>query len=237
MSEAQMQEFLLQEDQDEEQPNENLMEVNQRRRTQAQNTNKGNTSAILEDNICTSLSEVTIYKKGVKQLDPSLNTQIENFISNIRRKESSSSDEFLDTSDKAVKSNTCIDFIVGPEPAFGPDNSHVQPCKLTSEEEANRIIKETEQHKAVTHSVPGKSGKLVDDQLSVMPKISVSAMDQNYQMVDSHVDESTRKKIIAFEYVDFSKLINKMKPTKEDDSGQRLEIVNHNGMSYPTPRQ
>ena len=51
-------------------------------------------------------SEVTVNKKAVRQLNPELDLQIENLLQQTRlesngyRKESSSSNEFLDTSDK-----------------------------------------------------------------------------------------------------------------------------------------
>ena len=53
-------------------------------------------------------------------------------------------------------------------------------------------------------------------------------------MIDCHIEESMRKKICAYEYVDFSKLIPKSR-TGRDDEGQRLEIVNRNGVSYLSP--
>ena len=38
---------------------------------------------------------------------------------------------------------------------------------------------------------------------------SVASMDEDYQMIDSHIDENLKKKIWNLEYVDFSKLLTK----------------------------
>ena len=51
-------------------------------------------------------------------------------------------------------------------------------------------------------------------------------------MIDAHVDEQLKCKIQCFEYIDFSKLISKNKNKSED---QRMEIVNHNGMTFLAP--
>ena len=53
-------------------------------------------------------------------------------------------------------------------------------------------------------------------------------------MLDSHVDKTLHKKILAFEYVDFGKLLPKVRQVKEEE-GQRLEIVNRNGISFLSP--
>ena len=58
-------------------------------------------------------------------------------------------------------------------------------------------------------------------------------MNQDYQMIDLHVEEALRKKIISFEYIDFSKLIARNRMLKEDD--QRLEIVSCNGHPFLSP--
>ena len=59
-------------------------------------------------------------------------------------------------------------------------------------------------------------------------------MDKDYQMIDAHIDDALKRKVLNFEYVNFSKLIVCNKPVKEDDH-QRLEIINKNGMSFLSP--
>ena len=56
-------------------------------------------------------------------------------------------------------------------------------------------------------------------------------MDEDYQMIDSHLDDNLRDKILKWEYVDFSKLIPKSKGGWEEEH-QRLEIINKNGVSF-----
>ena len=63
--------------------------------------------------------------------------------------------------------------------------------------------------------------------------LSTAQIDEDYQMIDSHLDKVIKKKIQNFEYIDFSKIISKTRPSKEDE--QRLEIVNRNGMTYLAP--
>ena len=193
-----------------------------------------------------SLSEVTIYRKAVRQLNPELEVQIDKLLLDARRNELSSSDEFaLDTSDESDKANEFPNSIAdvatdnrpkAPELVLpvGPQEPEMVKQKLTTSEEANRITREVEQNKALLHGLPGKPNDL-DADFSVACKVSVSQIDQDYQMIDSHIDESIKCKIHNLEYVDFSKLISKSKTTKDDEGGQRLEIVNHNGMSYLSP--
>ena len=53
-------------------------------------------------------------------------------------------------------------------------------------------------------------------------------------MIDVHVDEATKGKIIQYKFIDLSKLLPKSKSIREEDQ-QRLEIVNRNGMTYLSP--
>ena len=79
--------------------------------------------------------------------------------------------------------------------------------------------------------IPGEFNQL----LANSKNLNVSVIDKDYQMVDSHVEEVVRKKVLNMEYVDFSKLIPTQKMGRDNDLGQRLEIVNCNGQSYLSP--
>ena len=70
--------------------------------------------------------------------------------------------------------------------------------------------------------VPGKPGSCLD----------IVAMDNNYQMIDTHIDEAMRNNIVNFEYIDFSKLLSK---NRVRDNDNRLGIVNRNGMTFLSP--
>ena len=61
----------------------------------------------------------------------------------------------------------------------------------------------------------------------------IAMIDNDYQMLDSHVDEGIRNKIVNFEYVDFGKLLNKSKFGKEEEG--RPEFVMKNGATFLAP--
>ena len=63
---------------------------------------------------------------------------------------------------------------------------------------------------------------------------SVASMDEDYQMIDAHVEESFKLKIINWEYIDFSKRLSRGRTVCEDEH-QHLEIINKNGLSYLSP--
>ena len=163
--------------------------------------------------------------------------QINHFIQNVRqevnmemgdaatsRKILSSSEEFMDTSDEC-------DQVIEPCTIVG--NLQQQQGVVTHEDQADQIIKDAEKAKANMYELKGKPtvGNFLNTRN--FSDCSVTRMDEDYQMLDSHVDEILHKKILDFEYVDFSKLIAKNKPFNDQD--QCLEIVNRNGMTFLVP--
>ena len=56
------------------------------------------------------------------------------------------------------------------------------------------LLQEAECSKARIREVPGRN-------------YSVHLIDEDYQMIDAHVEEAFKRKVQNFEYVDFSKLI------------------------------
>ena len=169
-------------------------------------------------------SEVTVYRKAVKQIGVSGNEQTDmgnkiiEFISQIRqegdgnRNVSTSSEEMMDTSDES-------DFIVGaePEPGCSSDPAYGMEPRKTTEDFAEEIIKEGEKGKPQVYSLLGKSA-------------DTNLIDQDYQMIDAHVDETMRQKIIKFEFIELSKLLPR---NKSEDN--RMEIVSKNGSTYLSP--
>ena len=106
-------------------------------------------------------------------------------------------------------------------------NIPVQQPK-TIEEEATKFIKEAQRSKARLYKVPGNFDinqtnlvnltRLVDSvEQPGWPGTSIVQMDEDYQMIDTHIDESFKKRIQEFEYIDFSKLVTKSKVLKEED--------------------
>ena len=183
-----------------------------------------------------STSEVTIYRRAIQQLSEEINDQIENYFSKIRvdtsdanKRDSNSSEEAMDTSDETIENvvnKNYSEFIADP---YQQNEQQVKEKK--PQEEAEEAIRDAENVKARMLNVPGEFTQL----LANSKNLNVSVIDQDYQMIDSHVEEVVRKKVLNMEYVDFSKLIPTQKMGRDDDLGQRLEIVNRNGQSYLSP--
>ena len=206
----------------------------------AENANRATNPAFGNTNkhSATSPSETTIYKRALPRVAKppmSVNNtemEIEQFIQNVRdecsasRKVSSSSDELMDTSDETANIEisgdiTDVNFITGGKTK--PDGIEVVPPAT----QADVTIREAEKSKARLFEVSGK-------ELCNFDSMSVSQMDQDYQMIDSHIDEVTKQKIQNLEYVDFSKLTSRNRFLKDSDD-QRMEIVNRNGYTFLAP--
>ena len=64
----------------------------------------------------------------------------------------------------------------------------------------------------------------------------ISKMDEDYQMIDAHIDKTLRRKIQDFEFIDLARLLPRNRGiTAEDEQHQRLEIVTKNGTSFLLP--
>ena len=61
----------------------------------------------------------------------------------------------------------------------------------------------------------------------------MAKIDQDYQLVGSHIDDLTRNKIIKGDYVDFSKLLPKDRILAEE--GEHLELVVRQGKNLLVP--
>ena len=59
-----------------------------------------------------------------------------------------------------------------------------------------------------------------------------ASVDDNYMVVGMHLDQQTQVKIANWEYVDFAKLIPKIKLVSEDN---RMELVSKGGYTYFMP--
>ena len=167
-----------------------------------------------------SISETTIYTRAIpmaKRGESNLNEQIEKYIGMVRnectnqnRKVSTSSEE-MNTSNESdqvmlVDQNLQNMFVgemqkggkaVKPSTSRDPDCNE-QP-EISPEQLADQIIKDSEKSKAHLHEIPGKVDFMY----------SATQMDEDYQMLDSHVDDNLRQKIQCFEFVDFAKLLAK----------------------------
>ena len=190
----------------------------------------------------TSASEVTVYQRGVRQDVNAASNQIDDFLNKAHsdtllqskydnRKLSSSSGDMdtsdetidVDVSDQQTNNVTIPNLTVGNQPSVMVIS---EVKEKTPKDYVDQLIKDAENSRARIYGVKGGS----DAQ-----NLNVLMMDEDYQMLDTHVDENLRKKIFNFEYVDFSRLIGGPRSFRDDEEGQRLEIVNKNGMSYLSP--
>ena len=178
-----------------------------------------------------------------------------------KRKVPSSDDKFMDTSDESVEhTHTAVagintqffntqdnvnrlggDYFAEVE--AGPSNDAHFATERSAEVQVDDLVCDAEKSRARMFEVPGKDmmgnaghhPNMLHQHLESMinPFNSVAWIDEDYQMIDAHIDEVLKCKIQDFEFVDFSKLLSKNHYHRDDK--QRLEIVNKQGMTYLAP--
>ena len=108
----------------------------------------------------------------------------------------------------------------------------------------DQFTREAEAAKANVHALPGMNKSRCDQRLDALDKFASclklsktflhSAMvDESYQMVGAHLDESLKRKIIKHEYVDLVRLLPRDRVRSETDN--QLEMVNRGGKTYWVP--
>ena len=105
----------------------------------------------------------------------------------------------------------------------------------TPEDRSAEIIRKTKRSKARILTVPGENFQLkkVQDIESNKEILHSVLIDEGYSAVSGHVDEITRKKVIAFEYVDFAKLLPHDNVAEEDE--EVMQLVNRRGVQAWAP--
>ena len=98
----------------------------------------------------------------------------------------SSSDEAMDTSDKTEANFNLQNLDIAGQEAGATEKT--RPRQPTVEEQADEVIKEVERSKARMYEVKGREFNF----LSNIPSTSIAQIDENYQMIDSLVDEGTK---------------------------------------------
>ena len=109
---------------------------------------------------------------------------------------------------------------------------------VTPQEQAKQLLQQAEASKARMYQVPGKDEEILspfDNQRVVSNSDILLSMlvDEKYDVVENHVDEVTRKKIINGEYVDLARLIPKDRVQTQQDNC--MVQINKNGLSYYVP--
>ena len=100
--------------------------------------------------------------------------------------------------------------------------------RTTPEDRAAKIIREAEASRARIFQTPGKDMNFLTSQFA-----HSSLVDESFLLVAAHVDESTKIKIAAGEYVNFSKLLPRDKILVEEET--HLQMVYKNGHTYWVP--
>lgn len=194
------------------------------------------------DNRVETESVVTIYKNAVRPSEVDSN----------EKRQSSSSEEQMDTSDEIEKHLDGMNmeaesqgqfkvnhFIVDQQGSQGRDRSRdrsmtpEQPQSSSMQHGGTRLmrakemVRDAEVSKARIYDVPDKENDLSSHNRVVYHS---SLLDEDYLLVGNYLDDNTRHKIGNAEYVDFAKLVPKDRVANEDN--QRMEIVNRGGMTY-----
>ena len=139
------------------------------------------------DCTASSTSEATIYRQAVQYIALDLDSKIEELLNKTcaesvqKHKVSYSSDENMDTSDETVESdfnNLLINQSI-VDAAPGPS------CKTPEDQ----VIRDAEKGKERMFKVPGRT-PIYFETVSQ----SVSLMDEDYQMIDMHIDENMKRK-------------------------------------------
>ena len=118
------------------------------------------------------------------------------------------------------------------------DDEASEEKQLTPEQQADQVVRDAENSKAKLLEVAGNVNNVTMPQSELLAHnrvsiLSTAQIDEDYQMVDSHVEDGLKTKIQNFEYVDFVKLLTKNHLLREDK--QRLEIVTKDGMTFLSP--
>ena len=204
-----------------------------------------------------SISDVTIYKNAVEMANPSEglgnvgddSIEVDSEITfkrknddTVRGRDSSSSDDRIDTSDEMMEIDINKQFIVDCQNEARRRSVDKTPYAEPPEQsrgapQSEKIIRDIEMTKAVQYGAKGKVTEFLhpwegpkETQRGGSHQLS-SEVDDNYVIIGAHLDNSIREKIQRGEYVDFNKLLPKV--SSSDD--QRMELVNKGGQSFFVP--
>ena len=201
---------------------------------------------------CMSPSEITFYKDAVPLLGHNISTLSDEF---INTSDDSGKLSPLNQSTNATNINESVPIISGErgrsrernryasrgrQATRSPAEYHrrarsqsrdsmmerqVAPPEVAPKQHADNVIRDAERAKERMLTVPGK----IEDRIllhSVM-------IDESYLLVAAHIDENMRRKILQFDYVDFSRLLLGDRVVQEED--QHLTFVNKGGTPFLVP--
>ena len=205
--------------------------------------------AVLPDNIVVQGNETIDNERGQStdniQVDPEITFKLNQDANNsneniqINRRESSSSEEHIDTSDELLDVDKFIADCQESVRRRTQDDKGEQHLKKQVNQ-ADQIIKDAEENKARMLATPGNcqiNFPVIHNQLEpgqinapLMAHQHATLVDENYLVIGGHVDEALRVRIVNHEYIDFARLLPKDRLSREEDN--RMELISKSGSMY-----
>ena len=205
--------------------------------------------AVLPDNVVVQGNETIDNERGWStdniQVDPEITFKLNQDVNNsneniqINRRESSSSEEHIDTSDELLDVDKFIADCQESVRRRTQDDKGEQHLKKQMNQ-ADQIIKDAEENKARMLATPGNcqiNFPVIHNQLEpgqinapLMAHQQATLVDENYLVIGGHVDEALRVHIVNHEYIDFARLLPKDRLSREEDN--RMELISKGGSMY-----
>ena len=200
-------------------------------------------------------SDTTIYNNilnKMPQREDEIQVDAEITFNRSKFRESSSSEDQIDTSDDLMETDVNDKFIAecAAEVEKGrsrkrsntgevQETNDIRPTRPNCGEE---MICEAEASRARIFRTPGNEftnpparGSLGFNQEDSLPYVQqyLTVVDENYLVTGSHLDRSIGNKIVNNEYVDFSRLIPRERMFREED--HRMELISKGWQTYFVP--
>ena len=172
----------------------------------------------------------------VEQADPEVTF---NLSKSQRNRESSSSEEQIDTSNETLDVDN---FIADCESNARRRQSMSEGNERRSRKsqfECDQMIRESENAKVAMYATPGNAKSpglcepVINNMLTNVNPHHYQLVDQQYQVISGGVDEVMRNRIINHEYIDFVKLLPRDRVSRQEDN--RMELINKGGSTYFIP--
>ena len=112
-------------------------------------------------------------------------------------------------------------------------NRQWQQPQQNVEDRSRQMLRQAEEAKARMLEVPGKSSHVLDKMPPGRELLHSVLVDEEYTLVEAHLEDHIRGKIVNGEYVDFARLIPRDRLVNEDD--KRMEFVVKNGQTFLVP--
>lgn len=192
----------------------------------------------------TSNSETTIYKNAVDQvLDKGtdeqqyehmeVDSEINFKLKRLPDRESTSSEDQIDTSDELLEVDISKQFIA--DCAAEAKRRSTTPVRSQQDQQeaadhAAQMIKDAESSKAKMFKTKGN----VSEPITTPEVVQSTLFDENYMVIGGNIDPIIQCKIVNHEYVNFARLVPKGLASKSEVD-HRMEIVSRGGSTFFVP--